>query len=114
MSQMPKTRQDAERVYGQDKEDASSGAKSEVAYCYVIEVLKDEAPKVGDGNEKEGGFGWREQRWAAVELASDGLGLVDAFMAKSNMRGLGLERERGKVQGVSSVAKIYGFGGRRV
>ena len=118
---MPKTRRDAERLYERDGEDdgddGGDGRNEGVGYCFVVEVLKDEAPKAAGGNEKEGrgeGFGGREQRWAAVEVGADGLGLVDAFMAKGNMRGLGLEREKGRVQDVGNVAKIYGFGGRRV
>ena len=116
MSQLPKTREDAERLYGQD-EDGIDGGERGVGYCYVVEVLKDETPNLGSGSEKEKeerGFARREQRWAAVEISADGLGLVDAFMAKGNMRGLGLEREKGRLHDVGSVARVYGFGGRRV
>lgn len=121
MSALPKTREDAERLYAQDDEEIfNSGGEEgqrEVRYCYVVEVLKDETPNLGSESEKENikrKFGGREQRWATVEISADGLGLVDAFMAKGNMRGLGLEREKGRMQDVGSVAKVYGFGGRRV
>lgn len=80
-------------------------------------MLKDETPNLGSQSEKERSqsrFGGREQRWAAVEISPDGLSLIDAFMAKGNLRGLGLEREKGGIQDVGNVAKIYGFGGRRV
>jgi hypothetical protein len=113
MSQLPKTRQDAERLYGHDEVEFGGG-DGEVGYCHVVEVLKDETPNFAFGSEKEMRFGLREQRWAAVEITPDGLGLVDAFMMKGNMRGLGLEREKGKMQDVGNVAKLYGFGGRRV
>jgi len=122
MSTMPKTRNDAQQFYGQDDEDVFEGKRhqKEVVYCYTVEVLKDETPNLGAQTEKEKDqrkFGGREQRWVAVEASPDGLGLVDAFMAKGNMRGLGLEREKGRMQdvgSVGSVAKIYGFGGRMV
>ena len=119
MSSLPKTREDAEQLYGQDDENVFGGREKsqvEVGCCYVVEVLKDEAPNLGQQseNEKSGRkFGGREQRWAAVEISADGLALVDAFPAKGNMRGLGLEREKAGMQDVGSVAKIYGFGGRR-
>lgn len=102
-------------------------------YCYVVEVLKDETPNPdsqsamadgkgkerdeGEGRGKPGGkkFGWREQRWTAVDVASDGTGFVGAFQVKGNMRGMGLERERiGGLTEVGNVAKMFGFGGRRV
>jgi hypothetical protein len=82
MSQLPRTREDAEQLYGQH-EDEMGGSNGKVGYCYVVEVLKDEAPNLGSDSEegKERKFAGREQRWAAVEISSDGLGLVDAFMA---------------------------------
>ncbi|KAG0651375.1 hypothetical protein D0Z07_1636 [Hyphodiscus hymeniophilus] len=119
VSALPKTRGDAQQHYGQE-DDADfrtgSGIK-EVQFCNVIEVLKDETPNLGSQTEEERyqrKFGGREQRWAAVEVSADGLALVDTFMAKGNMRGLGLEREKGRTGDVGSVAKLYGFGGRRV
>jgi hypothetical protein len=80
----------------------------------VVEILKDETPNLGEGKEKRW-FGWREQRWTAVEISLDGLELKGAFMAKGNMRRLGLEREKGGgMTDVGNVAKIWGFGGKRV
>jgi len=110
------------------------GNRKDVKYCYVVEVLKDETPNLGEeeeggeGGESEGEgkegvngkgggrrFGWREQRWTAVDLKGDGTGFVGAFQVKGNMRGLGLDRERiGGLTDVGHVAKMYGFGGRRV
>ena len=93
------------------------GNRKDVKYCYVVEVLKDETPNLGPENEKKKGkkFGWREQRWTAVDLKGDGTGFVGAFQVKGNMRGLGLDRERiGGLTDVGHVAKMYGFGGRRV
>lgn len=86
-----------------------------MGYCAVVEVLKDETPILGEDREKGRKFGWREQRWTAVEVTADGLGLVGAFQAKGNMRGMGLEREKvGGLTDVGRAAKIHGFGGRRV
>jgi hypothetical protein len=130
LSKLPKSREDAEVLYGQD-EDSLTSYQKEVRYCFVVEVLKDETPNLGVQNNKETGkgkgketdrgkekgekFGWREQRWTAVEIAADGVGFVGAFQVKGNMRGMGLERERiGSLTDVGNVAKIYGFGGRRV
>lgn len=116
MSQLPKTREDAERLYGKD-EDGTDGGEWGVEYCYVVEVLKDETPNLGSGSEKEERervFAGREQRWAAVEIGADGLGLVNAFIVKGNMRDAGLKRERGRAHNVGSIARVYGFGGRRV
>ena len=119
MSALPKTRQDAQQLHGQDNEDTSGSGESgrEIRYCYVIEVLKDETPDLGVQSERERHhrkFGGREQRWAAVDISADELALTDAFVAKGTMRGLGLEREKMRKQDVGNVAKIYGFGGRRV
>jgi hypothetical protein len=123
VSRLPKTRQDAELLYGQNEE-AISGQQDSVQYCHVVEVLKDETPNLGADKEKEKGkgvekegkrFGWREQRWTAVESTADGTGLVGAFQANGNMRGMGLERERiGGMTDVGNVTKVWGFGGRRV
>lgn len=72
-----------------------------------MEVLRDECVE-------------REERWVAVEVNGDGTGFMGAFGEKG---GMGLKRER-KIHGqgggmgmgidVGSVAKIWGFGGRRV
>jgi hypothetical protein len=120
ISKLPKGREDAELLYGQD-EDSVSGQKGAVSYCYIVEVLKDETPNLGFKKEKEKDdrkgkrFGWREQRWTAVELTADGTGFVGPFQVNGNMRGMGLEREKFVgLRDVGNVAKIYGFGGRRV
>lgn len=105
LSQIPKTREDAEMLYGQDNSPFNSPA---IEYCTVVEVLKDETPNLGDGMK----FGAREQRWAAVKEAKDGLGLVSSFQEKGTMKGMGLSRDR--PHDVGSIAKVYGFGGRRV
>ena len=118
MTPLPKTRPDAERLYAQDDPEDSSGApQTAVGFCHVVEVLKDETPTLGprSGNETpQPKFAGREQRWAAVDITADGLALADAFAAKGNMRGLGLESEKGRWLYDGNVAKIYGFGGRRV
>lgn len=119
ISKLAKGRGDAELLYGgggQD-EDSVSGQQGAVNYCYVVEVLKDETPNLGPENEKKKGkkFGWREQRWTAVETTADGTGFVGAFQVKGDMGGMGLGRETiGGLRGVGNVAKIYGFGGRKV
>ncbi|KAN0119755.1 hypothetical protein V8E51_001963 [Hyaloscypha variabilis] len=132
VSRLPTTRGDAEVLYGQDEE-SLAGYQKEVRYCFVVEVLKDETPNLGlqveEGDEKGKGkgkgdeldakrgkrFGWREQRWTAVDVAPDGAGFVGAFQVKGNMRGMGLEREKiGGLKDVGHIAKMYGFGGRRV
>ena len=103
-------------MYGQDEE-SLAGYQKEVRYCFVVEVLKDETPNLGPENEKKKGkkFGWREQRWTAVETTADGTGFVGAFQVKGDMGGMGLGRETiGGLRGVGNVAKIYGFGGRKV
>ena len=130
ISKLPKRREDAEVLYGGDEEPLP-GFQKEVEYCFVVEVLKDETPNLGstsrtesgrskgkegdDGREKGKKFGWREQRWTAVDVTTDGTGFVGAFQVKGNMKGMGLERERiGGLTEVGNVAKLYGFGGRRV
>jgi hypothetical protein len=86
----------------------------------VVEVLKDETPNLGSedesgsggkgkegGEERAGRFGWREQRWTAVDVKGDGTRFVGAFQVKGNMRGLGLDRERiGGLTDVGHVAKM--------
>lgn len=129
LSRLPKRREDAEMLYGGEQDSGlGHGSGKEVKYCFVVEVLKDETPNLGEegesgngGNRKEGDgererrFGWREQRWTAVDVKGDGTGFVGAFQVKGNMRGLGLDRERiGGLTDVGHVAKMYGFGGRRV
>lgn len=121
-------RKDAEVLYGgdEDPEAYGIGVEKGVEYCTVIEVLKDEAPNLGEGKE-ERWFGMREGEWCAVDVRADGVGFESAFEVKGEMRGLALERKgkdkvhgagRGEMGGgegmVSSIAKVWGFGGRRV
>lgn len=96
-------------LYGQ--EDGVVSNLSIIKYCTIVEVLKDETPNLGERSEGMR-FGAMEQRWAAVIVSNDGCTLVPAFMEKGTMKGLG--HSRGVVQDVGSVAKIYGFGGRRI
>ncbi|KAE8442349.1 hypothetical protein EG329_003420 [Mollisiaceae sp. DMI_Dod_QoI] len=143
-SPIPKTREDAEVLYGREADDAPL-EPGMVGYCTVVEVLKDETANlgfgadVGVGKEGEGEgkgkgrrFGWREQRWCAVEVWDEdgvGVGLRGAFgmgMERRGIRGGGgadggggdgsetLKGTTGTETGVGNVAKIYGFGGRRV
>jgi hypothetical protein len=130
ISKLPRGRGDAEILYGHDEDSVSVLQGSvNVKYCFVVEVLKDETPNLGtqgerdtgkgkelDGEDRKGKkFGWREQRWTAVDVTADGTGFEGAFQVKGNMRGMELERERiGGLTDVGNVAKIYGFGGRRV
>ena len=116
---MPKRREDAELLDGRDESPFQAGAGSGVVeYCTVVEVMKDETPNLEAGKGKKGSFGKREQRWAAVQESGDGLALISAFQEKGNMRGMTMEREKKRGMGlandVGGVAKIYGFGGRRV
>jgi len=126
-------------LYGHDEASLpGGGGERVVGYCFVVEVLKDETPNLGSQAQveengkgegkgkveeaqmvegKSGGkkFGWREQRWTAVDMTAGGTGFVGAFQVKGDMRGIGLESEKiGGLTDVGNVAKIYGFGGRRV
>jgi len=87
-----------------------------VGYFTVVEVLRDEVPKLRLGKgEGRGGFGWREQRWCAVEVRDDGVGLKEAFGMGMERRGIGRGIEKGSTETeVGNVAKVWGFGGRRV
>jgi hypothetical protein len=130
ISKLPKGKGDAEILYGHDEDSVSVlQGSGNVKYCFVVEVLKDETPNLGMQGERDKGegkgldredgkgkkFGWREQRWTAVDVTADGTGFEGAFQVKGNMRGMELERERiGGLTDVGNVAKIYGFGGRRV
>lgn len=127
LSPLPKTREDAEALYAPDSRSLSPFHTSPntnthaqehdvVQYCIVCEVLKDETPDVragraGGGRSRER-FGAREQRWAALEVGRGGVALVSAFAEGGGMEAMGLAREG--VKDVGSVAKMYGFGGRRV
>jgi hypothetical protein len=113
LSSLPKSREDAEILYGHH-EDSLPLQPGLLRYCTMVEVLKDETPNLGGGKEKRP-LGWREQRWTAVELSPDGLNLRGAFMANGNMKGLRMEREKvGGLTDVGNVAKVWGFGGKMV
>lgn len=118
LHEMPRRREDARLLYGRDEEVLPDDEEEvAVGYCTVLEVLKDECPILGSDRGVEGRkFGWREQGWTSVVVDERGTGLVGTFQEKGGMRGLGLERDinRGLSGGVGNVAKIYGFGGRRV
>ncbi|KUJ23596.1 uncharacterized protein LY89DRAFT_186742 [Mollisia scopiformis] len=129
VSPMPRGRSDAEVLYSGEREGG------EVRFVSVVEVLRDECPGLGPdeerGKDEKGkgkGFGYREQRWCAVEVCDEGAGagaeLKGAFGMRGGMRGMGMERrgigrgigiERGSTETeVGNVAKVWGFGGRRV
>jgi hypothetical protein len=80
LSPMPKTREDAEVLYGRDEDSLSI---SHVGYCTILEVLKDETPNLGEERSTRR-FGQREQRWVGLVVSSDGLYLRHAFPEKEN------------------------------
>lgn len=100
-TKIPKTRADAEALYAL----ASPGTGRVVEYVWAVEVLLDEigvwegSEKVLEGRPRRS----REQRWGAVEVRRDGIGvrIVDAFGEKAQA----LPQE---------VVVSAGFGGRRV
>lgn len=99
VSKMPARRIDAELLYGEE-EYGEGKSKEDASSRLVVEVLRDE-------EIRRGGVGEREGRWGVfgVEGGTELCG------------GPGGERreERGGTEwDVGSVAKIYGFGGRRV
>ena len=127
LSKMPKNREDAEVLYGGDDNPSDLNKQRErVKNCTVIEVLKDEAPLLGSDRQaseskQKKKFGRREGNWTAVEVSDDGLRFVGAFEEKGDIKRIGMIRgegtnktTRGLGNGVSNVAKIWGFGGRRV
>lgn len=97
-SRVVKGRGDAEVLYG--------GGEGDVEWCVVVEVLGDES--------WSGRFGGREERWVPVAVRGDGVGFEGGFGERGIMRGMGMERGEKQKQDVGSVAKIWGFGGRRV
>jgi hypothetical protein len=82
LSSMPKTRRDAEILYGQDEETPN---KSHVEYCTILEVLKDETPNLGHGRSSRR-LGDRERQWVGLVISDDGLGLRHAFPEKEDGR----------------------------
>lgn len=114
VSPQPRGRADAELLYGGNDEDDQSNeqARRRVRYCFILEVLKDECPNLDDGSKSS--FGKREERWMAFEREKEeGVGFASAFRAKEHMMGLGTAKG-GVTADVGAIAKIYGFGGRRV
>ncbi|KAI9056025.1 hypothetical protein LZ554_000957 [Drepanopeziza brunnea f. sp. 'monogermtubi'] len=77
---LPRGRADAEILYGQDEEILLDDPEA-VNYCTIVEVLKDECPIYGSDKDMIGGkrFGWREQRWTAININETGTNLVATF-----------------------------------
>lgn len=103
-TRLPRTRADAEALYGLT---SPLGVRRAVGYAWVVEVLLDEAGiwegggRVLEGRPRRS----REQRWGAVRVRRDrfGLRMVDAFEKRT-------DEEEGEVR----IAVAGGFGGRRV
>lgn len=84
-----------------------------VHYSYVLEVIKDESGiLVVDPNDTR----WenREQRWGAFDIEDD-VRLKDAIVKNESMEAMGQLKshstiEKGMREGVSVIAKEYGFG----
>lgn len=128
-SKLPKRGRDAEVLYGRDRDevrDEEGGVQGSrgVEFCTVIEVLTDECPDLDPKREIRGGrFAEREGRWCAVEFEvvhSEGQ-RGGRFKGAFEMEGEGMGRGgvdvsvKGSTETeVGNVAKIYGFGGRRV
>ncbi|CAD6445625.1 d5477f8a-2a53-4c85-81ca-dfc21b3ec509 [Sclerotinia trifoliorum] len=81
ISKIPKTKADAEVLYGQDE----NFPEEQVNYCFVFEVLRDECPILGEDRGLERKFGDREQRWGLFEVGNEGMELVDAFRGGAEM-----------------------------
>lgn len=82
LSSIPKTRGDAEILYGQDRDTRS---KSHIEYCTILEVLKDETPNLGHSGSSRR-FGPREGHWVGLVVSDDGVGLKHAFLEKEDGR----------------------------
>ncbi|KAF7853233.1 hypothetical protein EAF04_010735 [Stromatinia cepivora] len=81
ISKIPKRREDAEVLYGQDE----NLLGEELNYCFVFEVLRDECPVLGGDRGLGRKFGDREQRWGLFEVGNEGTELVDAFRGGEEM-----------------------------
>ncbi|EPE26415.1 hypothetical protein GLAREA_02328 [Glarea lozoyensis ATCC 20868] len=112
---LPRGRADAEVLYG------GEGVEDrDVKYAFVCEVLRDECPDLGGGGGGRG-FGGREEMWVPVVVRADGGWFEGAFgemgRADGGVEGGidtgGIVEERVGL-GVGNVAKVFGFGGRRV
>lgn len=78
-------------------------------YTTVLEIISDSTPNIENGEKGKKKFGSREQHWCAVKVNDEGSGLIQAFQREEKKKG-GLAAQ---FREVGSVAKIYGFGGRR-
>jgi hypothetical protein len=107
LSTIPKTRQDAELLHGQE----GSNHTTPVEYSHILEVLQDSTPNLSSTPRSQGrNFGAREKRWGAFEVVNEGVGLVNAFGDSGTMKWIELSREDVRASNVGSVAKNYGFG----
>ncbi|KAF4928177.1 hypothetical protein CGCVW01_v002133 [Colletotrichum viniferum] len=98
-TKVPRTREDAERLYAPpDRGDGGGGGS--VRYTWVVEVLLDELG-VWEEGAAPGGRKCREQRWTAVDVRAGRV--VDAF-----------EGAEGRPKNVGDVRVVGGFGGPRV
>ncbi|RDW92568.1 hypothetical protein BP5796_01962 [Coleophoma crateriformis] len=114
ISPQPRERSDIDILYCSDDENDVDGQKirKPVHYCFILEVLRDECPCLDqDGKSR---FADREQRWLAFEREKGGgVGLVSIFRAKEDSMGIKMA-QGGVVSDVGTIAKMHGFGGRRV
>lgn len=128
-STLPKSISDAEKFYGRDRDvdpfsDSHPTTVSDlnpnwqgVECVTILEILKDES-----WSSESRKFGEREQRWTALEVNKEGIGLVSAFQEKGNMRGMGMSwdgKGMGDLGGLTERGRgvkmtLGGFGGRRV
>ncbi|RDW80183.1 hypothetical protein BP6252_04821 [Coleophoma cylindrospora] len=114
ISPQPRERSDIEMLYCSDDENDVDGQKTRkpVHYCFILEVLRDECPFLDQRRKSR--FGEREERWLAFGREKEGgVGLVSIFRAKEDSMGINMAQE-GVVSDVGTIAKMHGFGGRRV
>ncbi|KAJ3955592.1 hypothetical protein N0V92_007887 [Colletotrichum tropicale] len=97
-TKVPRTREDAERLYAPPARDDGGGGG--VRYTWVVEVLLDELG-VWEEGAAPGVRRCREQRWTAVDVRAGRV--VDAF-----------EGAEGRPKNVGDVRVVGGFGGPRV
>ncbi|KAL3301688.1 fasciclin domain family protein [Colletotrichum asianum] len=99
-TKVPRTREDAERLYAPHDRGDSGGGGGGMRYTWVVEVLLDELG-VWEEGAAPGGRMCREQRWTAVDVRAGRV--VDAF-----------EGAEGRPKNVGDVRVVGGFGGPRV
>ncbi|KAK2767997.1 fasciclin domain family [Colletotrichum kahawae] len=97
-TKVPRTREDAERLYAPPDRDDGGGS---VRYTWVVEVLLDELG-VWEEGAAPGVRRCREQRWTAVDVRAGRV--VDAFEGAAE----------GRRRNVGDVRVVGGFGGPRV